>query len=181
MPRGRKFKFLTVDGYKTCSRCLNSKPVEDFYKVSKSNQRLKAACKSCVLASGKESLSRNPERRKEYIRKYRELNRDKLNQQQLVRTTIAREILAGRPRPQVCEVCGQEPKVFMHFDHDHKTGKFRAWLCDPCNLILGLAKDNPKTLRGLANLLESDQSGPKLSYTACGVLAGLSNQVLEGN
>lgn len=39
-------------------------------------------------------------------------------------------------------------------DHCHKTNKFRAILCTACNLILGMAKDSPETLRTLASLLE---------------------------
>jgi hypothetical protein len=34
-----------------------------------------------------------------------------------------------------CEICGAR-KMLM-FDHDHKTGAFRGWLCRPCNSRLG--------------------------------------------
>lgn len=62
------------------------------------------------------------------------------------------EILAGRPKPLNCEVCGNEGKIC--YDHCHKTEKFRGWICDPCNIALGKVKDNPETLRKLANYLE---------------------------
>jgi hypothetical protein len=39
-------------------------------------------------------------------------------------------------------------------DHCHETGAFRAILCQPCNLAIGLLKDSPKILRNLASLLE---------------------------
>lgn len=41
-----------------------------------------------------------------------------------------------------------------HWDHCHKTGKFRAWLCQSCNNGLGLFKDNPKFLRQAAAYIE---------------------------
>ena len=40
-------------------------------------------------------------------------------------------------------------------DHDHTTGKPRGLLCACCNWALGHAKDNPATLRNLADYLES--------------------------
>lgn len=62
------------------------------------------------------------------------------------------EGLAGRPRPKLCEVCDNEGTIC--FDHCHATEKFRGWICLQCNLALGLAKDNPATLRALADYLD---------------------------
>lgn len=39
-------------------------------------------------------------------------------------------------------------------DHDHSTGKVRGVVCHPCNVIMGLAKDNPTLLRDIAHYLE---------------------------
>jgi Recombination endonuclease VII len=61
------------------------------------------------------------------------------------------ETEAGRPRPNACEVCGRTGTVY--FDHDHATGKFRGWLCNHCNLILGHAKDSVDLLRSLIQYL----------------------------
>jgi hypothetical protein len=61
--------------------------------------------------------------------------------------------LAGRPRPKRCEKCSKRARVV--FDHCHRTNMFRGWLCDRCNLVLGLAKDNPELLRTLAAHLET--------------------------
>jgi hypothetical protein len=58
-------------------------------------------------------------------------------------------------RPDLCEVCGEPPKFnVLHLDHDHKTKKFRGWLCHHCNTSLGQMKDSPATLRALADYLE---------------------------
>ena len=40
-----------------------------------------------------------------------------------------------------CEICGvpgRETYVgVLSFDHDHKTGAFRGWLCQRCNIAIG--------------------------------------------
>ena len=55
-------------------------------------------------------------------------------------------------RPKNCEICGEDGKIC--WDHDHKTGLFRGWLCNRCNRTLGFVYDNPELLRNLANYLE---------------------------
>lgn len=54
------------------------------------------------------------------------------------------EQLAGRKLPTHCELCGKESKLC--FDHDHKSGKFRGWICRKCNTALGMTEDNVQTL-----------------------------------
>jgi len=52
-----------------------------------------------------------------------------------------------------CAGCGEyNPKLFV--DHNHRTFKIRGLLCHRCNIILGWAKENPKTLRQLARYLD---------------------------
>jgi recombination endonuclease VII len=48
----------------------------------------------------------------------------------------------------------QSKKQGWHFDHDHITGKFRGILCAPCNLFIGLAKDDTAVLAGAIEYLE---------------------------
>ena len=65
-----------------------------------------------------------------------------------------------------CGVCGRSER--LHIDHDHSCcaslnddkargcGKcIRGLLCFSCNTALGMTKDNPQTLRALADYLES--------------------------
>ena len=42
------------------------------------------------------------------------------------------ENIAGRKRPELCEICGKKGKIC--FDHNHETGKFRGWICVKCNI-----------------------------------------------
>jgi Recombination endonuclease VII len=66
----------------------------------------------------------------------------------------------GRPRPSVCDVChetgygrGNKPEAGICFDHDHATGVPRGWLCDRCNKVLGLVKDDITLLANLIGYL----------------------------
>lgn len=75
--------------------------------------------------------------------------------------TQRRELIAGRPRSERCEVCYEPGKVV--FDHCHSRGHFRGWICRKCNLVLGLVKDDQTLLRNLAVYLDNayEESRPK--------------------
>ncbi|MGO8950607.1 MAG: endonuclease domain-containing protein [Ktedonobacterales bacterium] len=48
----------------------------------------------------------------------------------------------------LCALCGCEltSEVVPSVDHCHKINEMRGIICRKCNLMLGLAEDNPKTL-----------------------------------
>ena len=58
-----------------------------------------------------------------------------------------------RPEDGRCQMPGCRKFVGvkkLHLDHDHKTGRFRGWLCTPCNRGLGAFGDGRE---GLENAL----------------------------
>ena len=67
---------------------------------------------------------------------------------------------APRPRPELCEVCGMKGKKRngITLDHNHKTGKFRGWLCSNCNTALGLVQESKQILRALIKYLEVNEN-----------------------
>ena len=46
-----------------------------------------------------------------------------------------------------CEICEKVNRKRLTVDHDHATGRFRGFLCRPCNFMLGHAKDNVEILK----------------------------------
>jgi uncharacterized ferredoxin-like protein len=67
---------------------------------------------------------------------------------------VENELKAGRPKPLRCEICTEEAKKIV-FDHSHLSNKFRGWLCNRCNVIIGQAGDNPILLEKLAVYLRT--------------------------
>ena len=59
----------------------------------------------------------------------------------------------------LCAICGgamvrrARRTDAAHFDHDHKTGKPRGWLCSRCNLGIGLFGDDDVLLQKAVNYL----------------------------
>lgn len=108
------------------------------------------------------SKGRTPEYWREYQRRYRIENRERIAYLQSVRQ---KEKLAdilmdrkGLSEPEkfyvlehegCCDICGSPPTgrvKRLSIDHDHATGAFRGLLCNLCNTGLGMFKDDPKLL-----------------------------------
>lgn len=69
----------------------------------------------------------------------------------------AKQAEAGRARPHCCEICGARKRIV--FDHEHKSGRFRGWICDRCNKVLGLCYDDSTLLRKLGSYLDGWNHG----------------------
>ena len=64
---------------------------------------------------------------------------------------IERLKLTAPEKPLVCDCCKKPPKKRFVLDHCHTSELFRGWLCDHCNLALGLLGDN---VEGVERALE---------------------------
>ena len=63
-----------------------------------------------------------------------------------------------------CMICGiseSEIGKKLDVDHCHSSGKVRGILCNPCNNMIGHAKDNIAVLRAAAAYLEANADGYK--------------------
>lgn len=125
-------------------------------------------CKPCVAAyyqDNKERIRarrqqwyrRNKEEQIKYASEWKKRNPDKLRDYQLKAKygipygTYGQLLKKQRGRCAICKV--PHPKT-LHVDHDHKTGKVRALLCDPCNRGVGYFAEDPRRLRAAATYLE---------------------------
>ena len=69
------------------------------------------------------------------------------------------EKIAGRSKTNYCEICKKSGKT--QFDHDHKSGKFRGWICWRCNIVLGLIKDDMQVSKKITVYLKKNNSQNK--------------------
>lgn len=51
--------------------------------------------------------------------------------------------------------------MLLGVDHDHTTGKIRGLLCNRCNRVLGLFRDNPDVIKRALDYVRSRR--PKIS------------------
>ncbi len=116
-----------------CSRCHKTKPKQEFYRRS-----LKSRfnwCKECHKAL----TSRY------YHARYSKNRAIDLKEKYGISVEDYTAMITAQGGG--CAICGKivfESKLCV--DHNHETGKVRALLCKQCNLILGLAKDQPEIL-----------------------------------
>lgn len=104
-----------------------------------------------------------PENRERYLEKARlhskrwysenKERRYAYNKEWWKKRVLELEGIAGRKRPEKCEICSR--KEVPHFDHCHKTGKFRGWICKRCNTVLGKVEDDIILLDSLKHYLMS--------------------------
>ena len=55
-----------------------------------------------------------------------------------------------------CVACGRKPENSreLHLDHNKTTGVVRGFVCDTCNVAIGMAGESPDRLRAMADYLE---------------------------
>ncbi len=126
---------------KRCPKCKKTKPHIEFHVDAQRPDGRACYCKKCNLAR-----RRTPKGRKQ--------NRDshRKNMFGITGDEYDAMVIAQGNK---CALCGQSETKIHHtngkiqelcVDHDHVTGKIRALLCGHCNLMIGLAREDPVVL-----------------------------------
>jgi hypothetical protein len=148
MSRGAELKPLArvlpaalrdADGNKMCRKCNTYQPEDAFPANKASSDGLNGWCRTCVRSKRMERMFG-------------------------LSVDMYRRILESQGGG--CSVCGKGPgedSLSFHIDHDHsccpEKGKscgacIRGLLCGPCNVLLGMAQDDPTRLRAAADYLD---------------------------
>jgi len=124
-----------------------------------------------AAVANRKRLATTPERRaqikaweksprgKEYRRRYQlEVAAQRRNGYRVTYEQYAALVLQQQGR---CAICGEVETIRAQLvvDHCHATGKVRGLLCTPCNLLLGIAKDDTARLHAAAAYLEAARDG----------------------
>lgn len=94
---------------------------------------------------------KDPIEKRDYLRRYYQRDREKLIKRsrnsifkRKYGITLEQYEELKKAAGSLCALCGKSAPLY--YDHDHVTGKFRAWLCGNCNLGLGNFQDDPRLL-----------------------------------
>lgn len=150
---------------KVCSRCRESKPLDEFYKHPKGSHGRQSICKVCQNKASTEWAQNNAERTREIHHQYlerlgpegrAERNR-RANYKAAYGITIEEYDRLLTEQGDACAIC-REPCPSgrrLAVDHDHETGAVRGLLCGPCNIAIGLMRDSLELLDAAMGYLRS--------------------------
>jgi hypothetical protein len=141
---------MKLTGAKTCRKCGETKPLEDFGRHPQQSDGRDTRCKACKNAVSAGYYKRwTPEQRAKHRAR---VLRSRYG------ITPALIGLLYEQQEGCCAICGKagdKPAVsekrrihkdVLCVDHDHETGETRALLCIACNTGLGHFKDSPAIL-----------------------------------
>lgn len=144
---------------KYCNKCKTEKDLSEFYpRKNRGNNAVRSNCKTCCreqldkLKKWEYSTltSEQKTRRQQIYRKH--------NLKKKYSISLEQYNLLLQEQEGCCGICGtNDPKgKFNTFvvDHNHKTGKVRGLLCNRCNLVLGLLKDDIDVIGNILEYLE---------------------------
>lgn len=154
---------------KTCSKCYETKPLDQFYKAAGMRDGRRNDCIACNLAYSKASYKKeeavrratewrkaNPEKSKKSIDEWKKRHQVEVREYGYTRRykislEEARHWLANRTD---CSICHRTEN--LHLDHDADSGEIRGWLCGSCNRGIGLLQHSPEVLLGAAAYLSRE-------------------------
>lgn len=144
----------TTTDTKTCTRCGETKPRNEFHKDKTKKDGLHVWCRECRNESDKSYRATEAGKA---------VNKAKAWKQQSIKITHDEYLALKTKQQDRCACCGvheSELKKALAVDHDHVTGQIRGLLCGNCNRGIGKLGDNLAGLfRGVDYLLASATIG----------------------
>lgn len=138
---------------KKCCTCRKVLPSEAFGRCRTYKDNLSYRCKECANRHGRAQHAR----RMKEDPTYRDMKRNSYIKEAWGITAIEYEAKLAQQdhKSAICEVELLQRGHLTHLDHDHKTGRLRAFLCTNCNRGLGYFKDSASLLGKAAEYLNA--------------------------
>lgn len=123
---------------KTCSKCIENKPVSEFRKDRKYKDGYFAWCKHCHKQYARQWRLSNPEKdraigRRAYLKATFGISMEQYNHM----------FSQQNGRCAICNTHQTKLTKILGVDHNHATSQVRGLLCSFCNTAIGLLKENP--------------------------------------
>lgn len=136
---------------KTCSKCGEEKPTDDFYLYRRS-------CKKCMRAYQRDFAASRPH----YHRNRNLLTRYGISVEEYQSLLANQNFACPICEVEISETLEYKGKRSVVVDHNHDTGEVRGVLCSGCNLVLGHARENTTILyKAIVYLSERGAYTPK--------------------
>lgn len=155
-PRGHVAKRFTRDA--GCVECKNQWERDKYHADVEASRAKSRAERQANLdrfrERGRAWYRANPDKRKQhYERDKKHRRRRRLKNKYGMSLPEWNAMFAAQGHK--CAVCqSNSPRATnWHTDHCHETGTVRGIVCRPCNLLIGLAGDNPVTLAAASEYL----------------------------
>ena len=151
---------------KTCSKCLSTRPSDQFNKRKANKDGLTVWCKPCVSTYNKiRKANYSPERVEQLKQMERAYRQSKPYKDYDWSRHIAKKFgisefqynemqIAQKNCCQICSINQKDSKRRFAIDHNHSTGKIRGLLCQTCNQAIGMLKENKDILYSAIKYLE---------------------------
>jgi hypothetical protein len=146
---------------KKCTKCGEVKPLTEYDRHAGTKDGYHSNCKPCKHTATEKWRQKNLEKDAATKHDWFMNNKDKVHEYNIKRYGITPDdfdtiIIKQSGR---CAICNN-PMIGAKncsIDHDHGTGIVRGLLCNHCNLVLGLCKDNPLLFAAMSKyIVETD-------------------------
>lgn len=144
-------------GLRVCKICKIEKPIDDYHTCGKYKS---SYCKPCQNTFAREWRIKNWEEvARKKSRRYSLMTFEQKRRSKLIsRYKIDLDTFNRMEVEQnhVCKICKMkcDSKKYLSVDHCHETKVVRGLLCNRCNNILGMARDNTEVLQSAIRYLE---------------------------
>ena len=127
---------------KTCPRCKETKPYNEFYKAKERKDGYRSTCKACCFLQHRDWYRKSSTKRRQQTKD--EIRASNLKKKYGITIEEYEELVQAQNS--TCAICGTDDPgrrlANWAIDHCHETGKVRGLLCHQCNMGLGSFKDN---------------------------------------